>query len=95
MPAGTVVSTSGVACTPLVAEGRFLTMTAESVSRFAGRAVRATSLPANLPATYRPLPVGIITLKNCTLKRVAAIVHALRVDFFRAATGSCGRTCRP
>jgi DNA-binding transcriptional LysR family regulator len=73
MPAATVVSTSGVARTALVAEGRFLTMTAESVYRFAGRDVALTALPVKLPATYRPLPVGIITLKNRTLTPAAQL----------------------
>jgi hypothetical protein len=45
LPAATVVSANGVARIALVAEGRFLTITSESVLRFAGRDMAIKALP--------------------------------------------------
>jgi DNA-binding transcriptional LysR family regulator len=73
LPAATVFCTSGVARIALVAEGRFLTITAETVCRFAGRDVALKALPITLPEAYRPLPVGIVTLKNRTLTPAAQL----------------------
>src|SRR5438552_3773019 len=71
LPAATVVSPSGVARIALVAEGRFLTITSESVLWFAGRGMAIKALPINLPETRRA--VGIVTLKNRTLTPVAPL----------------------
>ena len=71
LPAATVVTTSSVACIALVAEGRFLTIAAESICRFAGRDIAVKALPISLPDIRRP--VGIITLKNRTLTPAAQL----------------------
>jgi DNA-binding transcriptional LysR family regulator len=68
-PNPTVVSPSGAARVALVAEGRFLTIAAESIFRFAGRDMGVKALPIKLPGIRRP--VVILTLKNRTLTRVA------------------------
>jgi DNA-binding transcriptional LysR family regulator len=69
VPTATVVCTSGVARMGLVAAGRFLTITSETVFKFVGRDMAIKALPINLPETQRW--VGIITLKNRTLTPVA------------------------
>jgi DNA-binding transcriptional LysR family regulator len=71
LPAATVVIASGIARIALVAEGRFLTLTSESVIRFAGRDVAIKALPIDLPDIR--IPVGIVTLKNRTLAPVAQL----------------------
>jgi DNA-binding transcriptional LysR family regulator len=71
LPAATVVIASGIARIALVAEGRFLTLTSESVIRFAGRDVAIKALPIDLPDIQ--VPVGIVTLKNRTLTPVAQL----------------------
>jgi DNA-binding transcriptional LysR family regulator len=70
-PAATVVSTSGVARIALVAKGRFLTITGESLFRFAGRDMAIKVLPVDLRTSA--LPVAIITLNNRTLTPVAQL----------------------
>jgi DNA-binding transcriptional LysR family regulator len=70
-PAGTTVSTSGVARIALVAKGRFLTITGESLFRFAGRDMAIKVLPVDLRTSA--LPVAIITLNNRTLTPVAQL----------------------
>jgi DNA-binding transcriptional LysR family regulator len=70
-PAATVVIASGIARIALVAEGRFLTLTSESVIRFAGRDMAIKALPIDLPDIR--IPVGIVTLKNRTLTPVAQL----------------------
>jgi DNA-binding transcriptional LysR family regulator len=71
LPAATVVMASGLARIALVAEGRFLTLTSESVIRFAGRDVAIKALPIDLPDIR--IPVGIVTLKNRTLTPVVQL----------------------
>jgi hypothetical protein len=60
---------AGVARAALVAKGRFLTMTVESVFRFAGRDMGIKPLPVEMP--YKARPVAIITLKNRMLTPAA------------------------
>jgi DNA-binding transcriptional LysR family regulator len=70
LPAATVVIGSGIARIALVAKGRFLTLTSETVIRFADRtAIKA--LPIDLPDIR--IPVGIVTLKNRTLTPVVQL----------------------
>jgi len=70
-PAATVVCASGLARAALVGKGRFLTITGESVLRFAGRDMAIKALPVPLPEARRA--VGIVTLKNRTLTPVAQL----------------------
>jgi DNA-binding transcriptional LysR family regulator len=70
LPATTVVIGSGIARIALVAKGRFLTLTSETVIRFADRmAIKA--LPIDLPDIR--IPVGIVTLKDRTLTPVVQL----------------------
>ena len=71
LPAATVVIASGIARIALVAEGRFLTLAAESVFRFASRNMAIKALPIDVPDIR--IPVGIVTLKNRTLTPVAQL----------------------
>ena len=71
LPAATVVIASGIARIALVAEGRFLTLAAESVFRFASRNMAIKALPIDLPDIR--IPVGIVTFKNRTLTPVAQL----------------------
>jgi hypothetical protein len=64
-PAGTTVSTSGVARIALVAKGRFLTIAAESQFRFAGADMAIKVLPVDLRVHL--VEVAVITLDNRTL----------------------------
>lgn len=71
LPSARVVSTSGVARTALVAKVRFLTITAESVFRFAGREMGIKTLPIDMPE--KTLPVAVVTLKGRTLTPAAQL----------------------
>jgi hypothetical protein len=71
LPAITMFSSAGVARAALVAKGRFLTMTVESVFRFAGRDMGIKPLPVEMP--YKARPVAIITLKNRMLTPAARL----------------------
>jgi DNA-binding transcriptional LysR family regulator len=71
LPAAIVVCSNGIARLALAAEGRFLTISSESVLRFAGRDMAVKALPINLPPIQRP--VGIVKLKNRTLSPVAQL----------------------
>jgi DNA-binding transcriptional LysR family regulator len=71
LPAATVVIGSAVARIALVAEGRFLTIAAESIYRFGGRDLAVKALPIKLP--HSPIPISIVTLKNRTLTPVAQL----------------------
>jgi DNA-binding transcriptional LysR family regulator len=79
MPPATVVCMTGIARVAMVARGRFLTPTIESVSRFFGKTAAIKALPIDLPGTARP--VGIVTLRNRTLTPVAQLF----IDSARAA----------
>jgi DNA-binding transcriptional LysR family regulator len=70
-PAGTTVSTSGIARIALVAKGRFLTIAVESQFRFAGGDMAIKVLPVDLRAPY--VQVAVITLNNRTLTPVAQL----------------------
>lgn len=49
----------------LLATGRFLTISPTSVLRFSAKRTEFKVLPIELPIA--PVPVGIVTLRNCTL----------------------------
>ena len=71
LPRLTVLGTSGVFRIALVAKGRFLTIAAESVFRFAGRDMGIKPLPVEIPVKTRP--VAIVTLKNRMLTPAAQL----------------------
>jgi DNA-binding transcriptional LysR family regulator len=71
LPAATVVIGSGIARIALVAKGRFLTLTSETVLRFAGGELAIKTLPIDLPDIR--IPVGVVTLKNRTLTPVVQL----------------------
>jgi DNA-binding transcriptional LysR family regulator len=71
LPAATVVIGSGIARIALVAKGRFLTLTSETVIGFAGGDMAIKALPIDLPDIR--IPVGIVTLKNRTLTPVVQL----------------------
>jgi len=71
LPPAAVVATSVLARIALVAKGQFLTISFESVFRFAGRDMAIKALSINLPEIQRS--VGIVTLKNRTLTPVAQL----------------------
>ena len=70
-PKATVLANSVLARLALVAKGRFITITSESIFRFAAGGMALKVLP--IPIVGRPRPVGIVTLKNCTLTPVAQL----------------------
>jgi hypothetical protein len=67
------VCTNGVVRNGLVAEGRLLTIIAESAFRFAGWNMTIKALPINLPEAHRSVTVVIVTLKNRTLTPTAQL----------------------
>jgi DNA-binding transcriptional LysR family regulator len=71
LPAATVVIGRGIARIALVAKGRFLTLTSETVIGFAGGDMAIKALPIDLPDIR--IPVGIVTLKNRTLTPVVQL----------------------
>jgi len=71
LPRITVVALSALARIALVAKGRFLTITPESVLRFAGGDMAIKALPVKFQQSYRQL--GIVTLKNRTLPPAARL----------------------
>jgi DNA-binding transcriptional LysR family regulator len=71
LPAATVVIESGIARIALVAKGRFLTLSSETVIRFGSGDIAVKTLPNDLPDVR--IPVGIVTLKNRTLTPVVQL----------------------
>jgi DNA-binding transcriptional LysR family regulator len=70
LPRPAMVTATSVARIAVVAKGRFLSMTSQSVLRFSGWESAIKVLPIDLAASG---PVGIITLKNRTLTPAAQL----------------------
>ena len=85
-PRAPVTTLSMHICCRLVATGRFVTMLPSSVLRFGGRDLPLKILPIKL--VTQPRPVGIVTLRNCTLSPIAKVFIECAHRTFKSHSGA-------
>jgi DNA-binding transcriptional LysR family regulator len=87
-PRASIVTYMNPVRNAIVSQGRFLTIAAESVVRFAGRKTGLKALPIDLPNMR--IPIGIITLKKRVLNPSAEFFVARCREFAKPLTTAKG-----